>query len=426
MYWEQSVQYAALSDIGFRRRMNQDAYVVQLCPERGQWRTHGHLFMIADGMGGHAVGELASKIAVDTVPHTFFKTRGASLRSALRGAVEAANDAIYRRSATDRGFERMGTTGSVLVLSAEGAVIAHVGDSRIYRIRGETISQLTFDHSLQWELIRQGRMKPEEVYLNSPRHVITRSIGPEPRVEVDVEGPYPVLPQDVFVLCSDGLSGHVTDAEIGAAARELPPAEACRFLVNLANLRGGSDNITVIVARVGELPARSERTEEEAGNEPHSLWKWFELAAFWAMGLAIAAGVSLMLFRWLVEGVLVTAAGVTGTIGLLLWNWRRRRLELAAVDLDDATRLWKPYRTASARLTRKFLNHIALLESELQRSATDEKWPIDWSRHESSYQEAQRALAEKQEARAFAEYAQAIDELMKGVRAMENSRGEAG
>ena len=94
-------------------------------------------------------------------------------------------------------------------------------------------------------------MQPDDVFLQESRHVITRSLGPEPVVQVDVEGPYPVLPGDVYVLCSDGLTGHVQDAEIGIIARELPPQEACRLLVNLANLRGGSDNITVVAAHVG-------------------------------------------------------------------------------------------------------------------------------------------------------------------------------
>ncbi|MEX0715714.1 MAG: protein phosphatase 2C domain-containing protein [Planctomycetaceae bacterium] len=415
MFWDQSVQYAALSDIGFRRRMNQDAYVVQLCADRALWRTHGHMFMVADGMGGHAVGELASKIAVDTVPHTFFKSRGVGVRAAVKSAVEAANAAIHRRGSSEQDFQRMGTTGSVLVLSSEGAVIGHVGDSRIYRVRGETISQLTFDHSLQWELIRQGRMKPEEVYLNQPRHVITRSLGPETRVEVDVEGPYPVLPGDTFVLCSDGLTGHLADSEIGMAACELPPAEACRFMVNLANLRGGSDNITVIVARVGELPPRAARGDDEPHREGRSGWSWAGLAAFWTMGLAIALGISMMLFGRLVEGLLIAAGGLVGTIGLLLWGWKRWRHAPPQVEEGDVTRLWRPYRTASARLTRKFLNHIASLESELQRSASDEKWPIDWSRHEASYGRAQHAIAEKRYGEALAEYGHAIDALMAGV-----------
>ena len=218
MIWEQTVQYASISDIGLRRRNNQDACTVQVCSEQQEWQRRGHLFMVADGMGGHAVGELASKIAVDTIPHTHYKSQHPELSDALREAIETANHAIHERGTHNRDFERMGTTCSTLVLGPSGALIGHVGDSRVYRVNQGKICQLTFDHSLQWELIRQGRMKPEDVYLHQPRNVITRSLGPEPEVDVDVEGPWPVEPGDTFILCSDGLTGHVADTEIGAIA----------------------------------------------------------------------------------------------------------------------------------------------------------------------------------------------------------------
>jgi PPM family protein phosphatase len=255
MYWEQNIEYAAVSDIGFRRRNNQDSYCVHIADNRDYWNQRGHLFLVADGMGGHAVGELASKIAADTIPHTFEKLRDRPLEDALREAVITGNHAIYERGELNRDFARMGTTCTTLVLHPRGASVAHVGDSRAYRIRGDRIEQLTFDHSLQWELLRQGRMSPEEIFLREPRNVITRSLGPNAEVLVDVEGPYPVLPHDAYLLCSDGLSTLVKDEEMGVIVRELPPAEACQFLVDLANLRGGTDNITVVVVRVGRAPA---------------------------------------------------------------------------------------------------------------------------------------------------------------------------
>lgn len=251
MRWEQSIRYASVSDIGFRRRNNQDSCAIRICSDQQTWREHGHLLMVADGMGGHAVGELASKIAADTVCHTFFKVRDLDVVAALRRSLETANATINERGSLNRDFARMGTTCTSLVLCSQGAVIGHVGDSRAYRIRGDRIDQLTFDHSLHWELMRQGRMRPDDVFMHESRHVITRSLGPEPAVQIDIEGPYPIFPGDVYLLCSDGLTGHVQDAEIGIIARELPPQEACRLLVNLANLRGGSDNISVVAAQVG-------------------------------------------------------------------------------------------------------------------------------------------------------------------------------
>src|SRR5262249_45104221 len=153
------------------------------------------------------------------------------------------------RGQQNKEFEGMGTTATALLLRPEGAWIAHVGDSRAYRVRGGMIEQLSFDHSLVWELARRQNISPDALQ-GIPSNVIVRSLGPEPLVQVDLEGPHPVQAGDLFLLCSDGLSGPVSDREIGAVARALPPHEACRCLVDLANLNGGPDNITAVVVRV--------------------------------------------------------------------------------------------------------------------------------------------------------------------------------
>jgi len=128
-----------------------------------------------------------------------------------------------------------------------------VGDSRLYRIRDARIDQLTFDHSLQWELIREGKKKKEDILRNEPRNVITRCLGPEAEVNIDIEGPHPVLPGDVYLLCSDGLTGFINDSEIGVVASELP-----RLTLPAPDQYGqpprGADNITVLIARVGDIP----------------------------------------------------------------------------------------------------------------------------------------------------------------------------
>ena len=160
---------------------------------------------------------------------------------------------IHTKSKANRDFNGMGTTCSALVLGPEGALIAHVGDSRIYRTRDDVIDQLTFDHSLVWELRRKSGLPLDDDAndVNARKNVITRSLGPDPEVAIDIEGPIAVKPGDVFLLCSDGLSGQVRDPEIGLFCGHLPPNEATRALIHLANLRGGPDNITVIVVRVG-------------------------------------------------------------------------------------------------------------------------------------------------------------------------------
>jgi protein phosphatase len=156
----------------------------------------------------------------------------------------------------------MGTTCTTLVLLPRGAIVGHVGDSRCYRIRGRTIEQLSRDHSLVWELETAGGMSREQANDAAPKNIITRSMGPHPHVDVDLEGPFPVTKGDVFLLCSDGLSGQVADEEIGLLAAELEPQEAVPALIGLALVRGAPDNVTVIVARAGEeevsKPSRSD------------------------------------------------------------------------------------------------------------------------------------------------------------------------
>src|SRR6516225_3912390 len=261
-----NIEHASLTDVGFRRSHNQDSHAILLASEEEQWRSQGHLFLVADGMGAHAVGELASELAAGVIPHAYHKqARQTSPAQALRKAFIEANSSIHHRGQRNREFEGMGTTSTALLLRPEGVWIAHVGDSRAYRIRDGQIEQLSFDHSLVWEYARRQRLDPEQVY-GIPSNVIVRSLGPEPLVQVDIEGPHPFHDGDVYVLCSDGLSGPVSDNEIGAVASVLPPAEACRFLIDLANLRGGPDNITVMILRIGS----AEKAEQAAAAPRHT------------------------------------------------------------------------------------------------------------------------------------------------------------
>ena len=146
--------------------------------------------MVADGMGAHAAGELASKLAVDNIPHTYFKLRDLYPPAALRQAIRDANAAIHAKGQSSIGFQGMGTTCSCLVLLPQGALVAHIGDSRVYRLRGELLEQLTFDHSLVWEMAAAGQMSEEDVPAYIPKNVITRSLGPHSTVHIDLEGPF--------------------------------------------------------------------------------------------------------------------------------------------------------------------------------------------------------------------------------------------
>src|SRR6185312_8397713 len=166
-----------------------------------------------------------------------------------------ANNSIHAKGQGSIGFQGMGTTCSCLVLLPQGALVAHIGDSRVYRLRGDWLEQLTFDHSLVWEMAAAGQMSEADVPSYIPKNVITRSLGPHPTVHVDLEGPFTVQTGDKFLICSDGLSGPVNDEELGTILGCLEPQEAADTLVDLANLRGGPDNISVVIAQVdGAVP----------------------------------------------------------------------------------------------------------------------------------------------------------------------------
>ena len=253
--WLTFIEQAALSDVGLRRSNNQDSCAVVLASDQRNWRDRGHLFLVADGMGAHAAGELASKLAAGGIPHTYHKLLEQAPPEALCQAVIESNAHIHGRGEANAEFHGMGTTISVLVLLPQGAIVAHVGDSRVYRFRHGRLEQLTFDHSLVWEMMATGQLPVGDVANFIPKNIITRSLGPHPEVKVDLEGPFPLEQGDTFLLCSDGLSGQVKDEQIAAILGSMSPAEAARALVDLANLHGGPDNVTVVVVRVAEPPA---------------------------------------------------------------------------------------------------------------------------------------------------------------------------
>jgi len=280
-----SLVYGSRTDIGRRRSNNQDAKnVLPATPQ--QFRTRGWLFIVADGMGAHAAGELASAMAGDRIPVIYEQRSQFSPPLALRMSLERVNAEINAKGESGHEFKGMGTTCTTLVLLPRGAIVGHVGDSRCYRIRGGVIEQLSRDHSLVWELETAGGMSREQANDAAPKNIITRSMGPHARVDVDLEGPFPVQAGDVFLLCSDGLSGQARDEEIGLLAAELDPQTAVDALVGLALVRGAPDNVTVIVARAGEeeatRPSRRDESwplsEAATENERQTYRSWVALA----------------------------------------------------------------------------------------------------------------------------------------------------
>lgn len=413
MRWEQKIQYASKTDVGCRRQNNQDHCAVRLCKEPKQWKTRGHLLLVADGMGGHAVGELASKIAADTILHTFFKESDESLKDALRSAVIAANAAIHGRGSHNRDFHRMGTTCTTLALSRKGVLVAHVGDSRAYRIRNHRIDQITFDHSLQWELIKQGRRDAEQILKDEPKNVITRSLGPEPEVEVDIEGPFPVLPGDIYLLCSDGLTNYLDDDEIGMIAAMLSPKEACRLLVHLANLRGGADNISVVIAKVG-AGLQNDFEESTIMESIPATVPTSQLIQLWAAApLAVIGVIALLMKNYIAAGILLVPS--LFVIGFVIW----RQISSGTKEqpriinpVDDETIYWKPHRTAIARFESEFFDEIAQVAHDLKQIADSDGWKYDWQQCDSLLSQAVRATETHDYTVALERYSSMIDILM--------------
>lgn len=262
-----SLDVCDLTDIGRRRASNQDARAVVEPYSGEQYRRRGWLLLVADGMGAHAAGETASALAAEQVPLAYDKAIGQAPPLALRESFKHANAEIHTRGSTAADLRGMGTTCTALVIVPRGALVAHVGDSRAYRVRNSRIEQLSRDHSLAWEVEAARAKVGGEPIEAPPKNIITRSMGPHGRVEVDLEGPFPVAAGDVFVLCSDGLSGQVADEEIGLFAAKTSPAEAAAALLGLALVRGAPDNVTLIVARADASVA----TDPALANSPWPL-----------------------------------------------------------------------------------------------------------------------------------------------------------
>jgi PPM family protein phosphatase len=228
-------RWAAKSDPGRRRRRNEDSYVAR-----------PPLFAVADGMGGAQAGEVASRLAAAVLNES---DGGDAGEERVAGLVQEANRRVFQRSIEDAATQGMGTTMTVALVDAAGGTIAfgHVGDSRAYRLRGGRLEQLTEDHSLVQELMRSGRLSPEEADTHPQKSVITRAVGTEPDVDVDtftVDGE----PGDLYLICSDGLTDMVGEQEIERALAEHRDdlERALDALVQAANRGGGIDNITVI------------------------------------------------------------------------------------------------------------------------------------------------------------------------------------
>lgn len=240
---------AGVTNIGRKRKVNQDSFLME---------PGSKLFVVADGMGGHAGGETASKLTVETVVQSILNDRASSLNAEpgdlVMGAVHRANTAVHSTAEKNKTLAGMGTTVVTMYFTNGKLYVGHVGDSRVYMARKGQLWQLTKDHSLVNEKLKAGIITREQMKRDRSRNVITRSVGFESSVLVDIYEKE-VNPGDLYLACSDGLSGMMEDSEIlrlidekGWDTEDLNPL--CNALIELACNNGGDDNVTVVVARI--------------------------------------------------------------------------------------------------------------------------------------------------------------------------------
>lgn len=263
---------SGLTDVGLQRDHNEDSYAVL---------SEYNLYIVADGMGGHRAGDVASRLATDAIAEFFrstsqedatwpfhFDTSLSEDENRLVTGIRVANRRIFERSIRSRDCAGMGTTvvGALYSKKKHRIFIGHVGDSRAYRVRGGVIKQLTRDHSLVNDYLMAMPELTEEQRAELPKNVITRALGMQDSVSVDLVSDDPQV-GDVYLLCSDGLSGMLTDEQIlGIMSGSEEPGELCRRLVAKANENGGEDNITALVVRFDDGATAAASTSAEPGS----------------------------------------------------------------------------------------------------------------------------------------------------------------
>ncbi len=241
------MKYGIRTDRGLKRQLNEDN-----CNVLVGYPGLPTCFVIADGMGGHKCGEVASKQAVDSVCNLLLKAdwETENISDLLRDIVSSVNDEIYNYSLLDEATQGMGTTLIITVLKGRKLYIGHVGDSRVYIIRGHHIEKVTWDHSFIEELVKNGSITKDEAVNHPKRNLITRAVGYELELQVDTYE-IDITDDDIILLCTDGLTNMLTEEEIlDILKNNEDPQAACDTLIQNANNKGGEDNITVIVGKI--------------------------------------------------------------------------------------------------------------------------------------------------------------------------------
>jgi PPM family protein phosphatase len=245
------LELASLSDVGCQRQTNEDSCGYWEPEDTGTFERLGRLLVVADGMGGHEGGQIASRIAVEAVQETYSASSEADAQSRLLEAFREAHQRIRQRARESPLLRGMGTTCTAFALVGGDVYFAHIGDSHLYLLHQGNLRLLTRDHSLVARLIETGVIRAEEAENHPQKHVLTAALGVAGEIDPDFPAqPVAVEKSDVLLLCTDGLWGQASDSEIEQVLSAQPPTDACRSLVDLAKRRGGPDNITVQIARI--------------------------------------------------------------------------------------------------------------------------------------------------------------------------------
>jgi len=330
----------AATDVGRVREGNEDAYLVD---------DAMGLVAVADGMGGHRGGEVASATALEALRAAISAGRP------LRESVEDANRAVFEKAQSDESLRGMGTTITAATLAAGGTLlIGHVGDSRAYLLRDGELRQVTTDHSLVEELVRDGRLTPDEAAVHPQRSIITRALGVDSTVDVDVY-PLELFAGDVLMFCSDGLTGMLQPDLIAAELRrEGDPARAATKLVDAANASGGEDNITVVVVAVtDEAPARTpivpvalpepaplDDVPTEEARTPRHRGRKVGKVLLWVLPIVLVFGIAVAAVGWYArrsyyvgvhQGTVTIFKGVPGGLA----GWDPTIQQVTDITVDD-------------------------------------------------------------------------------------------
>jgi protein phosphatase len=245
------IEAASLTDVGLLRSNNEDSWLYWEPDGDEELRRKGRLAVVADGMGGYEGGQEASRLAVETLRGVYQNSLADDSQTVLVEALELAHRNIQRYAAEHPELEGMGTTCTALSIVGRQLCFAHVGDSRLYLIRDDTITRLTRDHSYVERLVESGIVRSEDAESHPQRHILTAALGSGDEVIPDIpERPVLLQEGDALVLCTDGLWSLVGEREVWQAVQAQSPEESCLVLVNLALERGGPDNVTVLILRI--------------------------------------------------------------------------------------------------------------------------------------------------------------------------------